>query len=99
MTHAIERADMKEPPAFEVEWAVRMPAQNAAEALEARASALVPKGGIGSIVEVKISRRVPRTAYVRARTWFAARAAAALYWARKGVHFNPQSIREGEVLP
>lgn len=94
------------PPASPVDWAVHMPSQDFAEDIEARALCFVvsldgpyvrradlPAG------KRKISRRIPRAAYVTAKTWFEARRDACRYWASKGVHFNPQSIRKGTVLP
>jgi hypothetical protein len=86
---ALPSEDMPRPPASDVEWKVRMPSLNLAEFVEDRAVAT------GASF---LSRRVRRTVLVSARTWFEARAEAALYWARKGVHFSPSSIREGEIL-
>lgn len=99
------KPDSDSPPADPVEWEVRRPADDLAEEIEARACMFVVNAGKPYVArrniprsERKVSRRVPRNLRVTARTWFEARAAAALIWARKGVHFNPMSIREATVI-
>ena len=85
-----KRSKLSEPPSEPVEWCVCMPEVARVEELEERARS--------QLTGLAISRRIPRVVFVTARTWFEARRQAVLYWARKGVHFNPQSVREGHFV-
>lgn len=83
---------MPKPSAIPIEWAVKMPPLDVAEAIEDRAVAvwiLISGKRTPSVLR----RRIPRVVRVESQSWFEARRAACLYWSRRGVHFNPQSIR------